>query len=165
MNRVEDKEKIVPTMQSTSCFLVDSDGKVLLGMKRRGFATGKWNGYGGKRDKSETVEQAARREVFEESGITLTSLTQVAVLNCHHPSFGQQVTVYTATEWKGEAVETEEMSPQWFSQEAIPYSNMWSDSSVWLPLILEGKKLNAEFYFDGEGELVNQEIVLVNNFD
>ena len=33
--------------QTNLCFLL-KDGKVLLGMKKRGFGAGKWNGFGGK---------------------------------------------------------------------------------------------------------------------
>jgi 8-oxo-dGTP pyrophosphatase MutT (NUDIX family) len=38
-------------------------------MKKRGFGHGKYNGFGGKVEKSETISQAAIREMYEESGI------------------------------------------------------------------------------------------------
>lgn len=41
--------------------LVVQPGKVLLGMKKRGFGAGKWNGFGGKVQPGETIEDAARR--------------------------------------------------------------------------------------------------------
>ncbi len=41
--------------------------EVLLGMKKRGFGQGKWNGFGGKVEPGETVEAAALRELEEES--------------------------------------------------------------------------------------------------
>lgn len=49
----------------TLCVLVNDD-RVLLGMKKRGFGVGRWNGFGGKLELHETVEEAARREIFEE---------------------------------------------------------------------------------------------------
>ena len=52
----------------TICFLHD-DEKVLLAMKKRGFGEGWWNGYGGKLIEGETPEEAAIRELEEESGI------------------------------------------------------------------------------------------------
>lgn len=42
---------------------------VLLGLKKRGFGTGKWNGFGGKVEPGETIRQAAIREMKEEAGI------------------------------------------------------------------------------------------------
>jgi len=41
--------------------LVLQPGRVLLGMKKRGFGAGKWNGFGGKVQTGETIEAAARR--------------------------------------------------------------------------------------------------------
>lgn len=45
---------------STLCFCLHED-KVLLAMKKRGFGTGKWNGYSGKVTEKETPRTAAIR--------------------------------------------------------------------------------------------------------
>lgn len=37
--------------------------QVLLGLKKRGFAHGRWNGFGGKVEINETIPQAAIRQV------------------------------------------------------------------------------------------------------
>ena len=44
--------------------------EVLLGMKKRGFGLGKWNGFGGKVEPGETVPAAALRELEEEACVT-----------------------------------------------------------------------------------------------
>lgn len=44
--------------------------RILLGLKKRGFGAGKWNGFGGKVEKGETIEAAALRELEEESGLS-----------------------------------------------------------------------------------------------
>ena len=36
-------------------------GEILLGYKKRGFGAGKWNGFGGKVEAGETIEEAAER--------------------------------------------------------------------------------------------------------
>jgi len=46
----------------------DVTRRVLLGLKKRGLGQDKYNGFGGKIEKGETVRQAAVRELFEESG-------------------------------------------------------------------------------------------------
>jgi len=33
--------------------------------------------------------------------------------------------------------ETEEMKPEWFSIDEIPYDKMWDDDSYWMPRILK----------------------------
>ena len=51
--------------------LLRKGSRVLLGMKKRGFGAGKWNGFGGKVEAGETVVEAAAREVQEECGLTV----------------------------------------------------------------------------------------------
>ena len=153
-----------PVKQATLCFLVDGDN-ILLGMKKRGFAEGKWNGFGGKPNESETIFETAIRETQEEVEMTPKSLVQSAILDCYHPDSSLQVVVYLTEEWGGTPVETEEMKPKWFSKDKIPYDDMWEDDALWLPLIIDGKKLKAKLEFDKEGKLLDQEIKIVESFE
>src|SRR3990167_3060590 len=64
----------------TLCF-VHQGSKVLLGMKKRGFGAGRWNGFGGKVRNGETVEAAARRELKEEAGLEVLEITEMGVID------------------------------------------------------------------------------------
>ena len=48
--------------------------EILLGMKKRGFGTGKWNGFGGKIENGESAEQGAIRELEEESSLVVRDI-------------------------------------------------------------------------------------------
>lgn len=143
--------------------LIVNEGKILLGMKKRGFGVGRWNGFGGKVHEGETIEEAARRETKEECGINITAMVEVGV---HEFEFEKErgtileVHVFQAKQWEGKPFETEEMKPQWFSVEAIPYEDMWPDDILWLPLFLQGKKFRTKFLFS-EGDRVVEERVTV----
>ncbi|MEP7162180.1 MAG: 8-oxo-dGTP diphosphatase [Candidatus Moraniibacteriota bacterium] len=132
-------------------------GKVLLGMKKRGFGDGKWNGFGGKVHQDETIEEAAARETFEECEIEILKMEKVGI---HEFSFTDkpgeilEVHVFRVDEFRGEPQETEEMAPAWFSTSDIPYESMWSDDEYWFPLFLAGKKFRGEFLFTSDGEIV-----------
>lgn len=49
-----------PNKLMTILFVLEP-GRVLLGMKKRGFGAGRWNGFGGKVQEGETVEEGAIR--------------------------------------------------------------------------------------------------------
>jgi 8-oxo-dGTP pyrophosphatase MutT (NUDIX family) len=122
------------------------DGEILLAMKKRGFGVGKWNGTGGKVEPSETVLAAAIRECQEEIGVTPTDpelVGRLKFLDKSEPNFCHDCRIFVASAWDGEPVETEEMRPQWFAINQIPYKNMWSDDILWLPLLLHDKQFQG----------------------
>lgn len=146
-----------PLRYATLCFLLRDD-QVLLAMKKRGFAVGKWNGVGGKMDKrDESIASAATREVDEEIGVTPTSMQEMAIINFYHQddsASGMSVTVYLCREWEGVPTESEEMAPKWFNVNEIPYDDMWEDDKYWLPMILNGKIVEGDFLFDENQKMV-----------
>jgi len=137
------------------CFLLKDD-RVLLAMKKRGFGAGKWNGIGGKLKEKETLEAATVREVKEEIGVIITTgdLEKVGVLSFRfkdHSDWEQDCFVFTVRHWQGEPKESEEMRPQWYTTNNLPFQKMWIDDPHWLPLVLAGKKIKGEFLFDHAG--------------
>ena len=50
-----------PANKLLTLLFVLEPGRVLLGMKKRGFGVGRWNGFGGKVQEGETIEEGAIR--------------------------------------------------------------------------------------------------------
>jgi ADP-ribose pyrophosphatase YjhB (NUDIX family) len=146
------------------------DNEILLAMKKRGFGVGKWNGVGGKAGPEETFEQAAIRETEEEIGVKILEqgMEKVGMLDFHFsgkPDWDQQCAIYLIRKWEGEPQETEEMKPQWFALDKIPFEKMWIDDPLWLPQVLAGKKIKATFHFNVDGsEIEKQDIAEVASF-
>lgn len=142
----------------TLVLVIDGD-RVLLGMKKRGFGAGRWNGFGGKVEKGETAVEAAARELREEAGIEAVrhdDLEQMGTLyfTTQGDPTALAVTVFRLRAFAGEPCETEEMRPQWFAFDRIPYGQMWPDDKHWLPTLLGGGRFMAEFEFAGENTIV-----------
>ncbi|XP_051996119.1 oxidized purine nucleoside triphosphate hydrolase-like [Xyrauchen texanus] len=114
-------------------------GRVLLGMKKRGFGAGKWNVFGGKVQTVETIEQAARLELLEESGLTVDTLYKIGQIKFEFIGETEllDVHIFRADTYKGEPTESEEMRPQWFDTDKIPFSQMWVDNILWFPLMIQ----------------------------
>lgn len=146
--------------KATLLFLV-KDKKILLAMKKRGFGRGRWNGVGGKPEKGEKIEETAIRETEEEIGITPMKIDKVAVLNFYFakkPDLNQQVVTYFCDSWEGRPNESEEMKPEWFLKNNLPFDKMWPDDSLWLPHVLHNKFVRASFLFDTGDKIIDYEI-------
>lgn len=149
-------------LQSVLVYLRQDD-ELLLGYKKRGHGMGNYNGAGGKLLDGETAEDAARRECKEEFGIDVKSLQPVGLLHFFQEphideASDQDVTVFLCSEWEGEPVESEELAPQWFKLDSIPYDRMWADDPHWLPQVLAGKAVEGTFHFDGDYNLVTWDL-------
>jgi len=142
--------------QATLLFLV-KEGDVLLGMKKKGFGKGKWNGYGGKLKYGEEIHEAAGREMWEETMVRVREMVKHAELTFLFPAkpeYNQTVHVFVSKKWDGTPTETEEMKPKWFDIKELPLDKMWQDDPHWLPKVMAGERLRAKFIFGGDNERI-----------
>lgn len=123
-------------------FVFDAQKRVLLGKKKRGFGAGNYNGFGGKQEADETMRECAARELLEESGVRVEPkvLARRGILSFNMLSDGMvsadgavasrlEVHVFSCMhgESTGEIVESEEMAPEWWAVDSVPYAQMWVD--------------------------------------
>ncbi len=137
--------------------------RLLLGMKKRGFGEGRWNGFGGKVGGSELIEEAAARETREEAGIEVSGLDKVGIIKFefqNNPEF-IEMHIFRSGDFTGEPRESEEMRPKWFDVSEIPFEEMWPDDKHWFPLFLSGKKFKGRFLFEGFDKIIEQELTEV----
>ena len=141
--------------------VVHTKDRILLGMKKRGFGEGRWNGFGGKVEKGESIANAAKRELQEEAGIVPHDLQRRGVLNFTFMGDSippLKVYVFSANSFSGEPAESDEMSPRWFSHADIPFNDMWPDDQYWLPKVLAGKNIEGTFHFKDTNTIISYDI-------
>ncbi|NXD21381.1 8ODP triphosphatase, partial [Spelaeornis formosus] len=140
--------------------LVVQPSRVLLGMKKRGFGAGLWNGFGGKVQPGESIEEAARRELLEESGLTVDTLQKMGQITFEFVGNSElmDVHIFRADDFHGEPTESEEMRPQWFQLNEVPFHRMWPDDSYWFPLVLQRKLFRGYFKFQGQDTILEHSL-------
>ena len=154
------------TEKKCSLLFLRRGDEILLAMKKRGFGSDRYNGVGGKIEPNETIEQALVRECREEINVIPMNYWKVAEhdflqVEGDEP-WRMYVHVYLCDEWEGEPSESEEMAPEWFKIEDIPYGNMWQDDEFWLPQVLAGNKVYGEFTFDKDDKLLTHSVEIVD---
>lgn len=130
--------------------------RILLGLKKRGFGSGKWNGFGGKVKDGEGIEEAAIRELKEECSLTCSQMKKVGIFTFEFVDdpLVIEMHVFLTDDYEGHVQESDEMKPQWFPLHQIPYDQMWPDDIIWYPLILKGVSVCGHFTFQNSDKLV-----------
>ncbi len=183
MSISEYKEKIAKPLKPRTVTFLLKEGNVLLGHKKRGFGKGNFIGIGGKVEESKdkitpnqslalTIKNGACREILEEIGsiVVPENLRPQGVLRFYFPdqldeSWNQEVYIFTATQWKNEPYPKKdsdgeiEIEPKWIPANKLPLDHMWDDAQYWLPLILQGKNIEAEFVFNDDLKVVDHNLI------
>ena len=148
-------------MRHATLCVVRKEGNILLGMKKKGFGSGRYNGFGGKVEPGESFEAAAVRELREECSLHAVSTKKQAVLTFkfpHKPEWDQIVHVFVTDNWTGTPTESDEMVPEWFQADKLPFGQMWSDDPHWLPPVLAGKFVTATFVFSPDEKILEKDV-------
>lgn len=89
---------MTPTLTSprvgSAVFVVDDDGRLLLGVREKDPHRGKWVLPGGKVEPFETLEDAARREIREETGLDIVVSRTLDVVEIIDPPIEHRIIVY-----------------------------------------------------------------------
>lgn len=138
------------------------DHHVLLGRHLRGIGKGRWNGLGGKCGVNESPKNAAVRECREEAQIVVRLHKPLGRIMYHHPKIGDwRVTVFRTEEFVGQPRGGQEMMPQWFPVDRLPYPEMWDNDKVWLHHVVRHHHFEGDVWLDAKDHLVKHTIALV----
>ena len=166
LQTLEEREKIRAWKQSitelTTITYIEHEGKYLLlhrVKEKEDINAGKWLGVGGHLEEGETHIQAMKREVYEETGLTVTKyqyLGYIDFLNDRYPP--ERMYFYKVTGFTGEVKECDEGVLAWIDKDKMMDLPMWEGDKYFLPLLempLPGKiRMNVIYH---NGELVRAE--------
>ncbi len=154
-----------PKKKVMTLCIIHQHPRILLGKKKRGFGAGRWNGFGGKVLPGETIEGATKRELLEETGIEVGEIEKHGILDFEFEGNPEilEVHIFKALDFDGEPSESEEMMPQWFFVDQIPFREMWPDDIYWIPLFLKGKKFKGKILFGPNDTIIDKEIGVVDD--
>jgi hypothetical protein len=62
--------------------------------------------------------------------------------------------VFFGEQWGGQIRESDEITPEWFDADSLPFEQMWADEPYWLPRLLSGETLIGTIIYDGSCTLV-----------
>ena len=141
-------------LHSTLCYL-ERDGQYLMlhRVKKQNDANhDKWIGVGGKFEEGESPEDCVTREVWEETGLTLTDYAYRGVVTSVSDRWeGEYMHLFTATGFTGQVKECDEGQLEWISKEKLMQLPMWAGDRLFLERIAQpGPFFSLKLRYRGE---------------
>ncbi len=126
-------------MRNTTLCHIEKDGSYLMlhrVKKENDLNRDKWVGIGGKFEDKESPEQANRREVLEETGLTLISSNYRGIVTFVSDKWETEyMHLFTSTEFEGELRECDEGVLEWVDKTAIYSLPLWEGDKIFLKLL------------------------------
>lgn len=130
-------------------------------IKKNDYHEGKWNGLGGKFEKDESPQQAAARELREESGLQISEDRFESVGVLQFPNFKAHknedwmvfvflVQLDTADFFDPSKAQCPEGKLEWIANDALLNLNLWEGDKHFLPHVIARKPFLGTFWYEGQ---------------
>ena len=148
---------------ATLCYVIDKNSNSTLMIhrvkKKNDYHREKWNGLGGKFEPGESPEECAVREIEEESGLIIKNIEMKGFIT--FPMFdGKEdwyVFLFTADEYEGELIDSNEGNLDWIPNEKLTEINLWEGDKYFIPWIFKEKFFSAKFIYEN-GNYIRHEV-------
>lgn len=125
---------------STLCYIEKNDQYLMLHrtVKENDVNRDKWIGVGGHFEYGESPEECLLREVWEETGYTLTSYQYRGIVTfVYGEDTVEYMSLYTADGFTGEAHPCDEGELEWVDKKKIDSLNIWEGDKIFFRLLEE----------------------------
>lgn len=129
---------------TTLCYIENDRGEYLMlhrTKKQNDLNAGKWIGIGGKFEADETPEECLLREVYEETGLTLTHYRFRGIVTFLSNEWeGEYMHLFTADKYEGTLCDCNEGELAWVPKNDVLKLNLWEGDHIFLRELLENDR-------------------------
>lgn len=133
-------------MRNTTLCHIEKDGKYLMlhrVKKENDLNHDKWVGIGGKFEDKESPEECNKREVFEETGLTLNHTRYCGIVTFVSDKWETEyMHIFHSNSFSGTVKECDEGNLEWVDIKALYNLSIWEGDKIFLRLI----ERNAPFF-------------------
>lgn len=128
-------------MKLTTLCYIEKDNQYLMlhrTKKENDQSHDKWLGIGGKLEQDESPEDCMKREIMEETGLTVTSFTFAGVITFVSDIWETEyMFLYVVDGFTGEMITCDEGDLQWVPKEDVMKLNLWEGDRIFIKRLLD----------------------------
>ncbi len=130
-------------MKNTTLVYIEHEDQYLMllrNKKKNDENAGKWIGVGGHFEEGESPEECMLREVYEETGLTLTQYRYRGIVTFVSDQYETEyMHLFTASGFRGDIKECREGELRWVAKDRIFSLNLWEGDRAFLRYLMEDK--------------------------
>ena len=150
-------------LNSTLCYIEREDACLMLHRvsKKNDVNKDKWIGVGGHLERDESPDECLLREVFEETGYTLTSYRLRGIVTFVSGRAEQEMMfLYTADGFSGTQKECDEGILEWIPKKRLNELNLWEGDKIFFELLDQRKDVfSLKLVYDENDRLIKSVII------
>ena len=155
---MRDKDSMKDINLTTLCYIEKDDCYLMMHRvsKKQDPNAGKWIGVGGHFEEGESPEECLLREVYEETGLRLTSYRLRGIITFVSDEWGSEfMHLYTADGYEGSSDSVQEKCAEgilkWIPKDEILGLNLWEGDRIFLKLLMENKNIfSLKLRYEGD---------------
>ena len=125
---------------TTLCYIEKNDSYLMLHRvsKKNDVNKDKWIGVGGHFENRESPEECLLREVYEETGLRLTSYRYRGIVTfVFEDEPAEYMSLYTADGFEGDMITCDEGTLEWVKKSELEKLNLWEGDKIFFKLLKE----------------------------
>ena len=120
----------------------------------------KWIGVGGKFEDGESPEDCMKREILEETGLTVTDFRYRGIVTFVSDTYPTEyMHLFTVTDWTGREKECDEGELAWIEKKKLLSLPMWEGDRIFLALIANEKTPFFSLKLTYRGETLTEAVL------
>ena len=140
---------------TTLCYIENNGAYLMIHRikKQKDMNKDKWLGVGGKLEEGETPFDCARREILEETGLTVKILNYRGIITFVSDLYGTEyMHLFTATEFEGEVdYSCDEGRLEWVKKEDVNSLPIWEGDKIFFELMeKENRFFSLKLCYEGD---------------
>lgn len=142
---------------TTQCY-IENDGKFLMlyrNKKENDINKEKYIGVGGHMERGESPEDCIKREVYEETGLTMNNFKLRGVITFLIDDIDEYCFLYTCDSYSGDIKECDEGNLVWVEKEKVLELPIWEGDKIFFRLLEEREDFFSLKLVYVEGNLIS----------
>ena len=136
-------------VETVECYLIKDNKYLMLHRNKRenDMHEGQYIGIGGHMELGETKENAAKREIKEETGLDVLSLKYCGQVLFINDDYEEIMYIFKSNDFSGDLIECDEGTLHWVPIDKVLDLNLWEGDKLFHPKLRNNEFINMKLIY------------------